>query len=155
MYSFHLDCSLYYFCFRSDDSSHTYLVRLLVQPFCSFRGKVHEHLQGVPGGFIWLSKIRSVRLFPTKPHRLGPCRCSLFVPNSGRLATSSLFNHHQCHSGSVVTSLQYLLARWGMTRWHRSLNSLSCHMLLLRSQLRSKSLLTETKNLRWWQQARC
>ena len=91
MYSFHLDCSLYYFCFRSDDSSHTYLVRLLVQPFCSFRGKVHEHLQGVPGGFIWLSKIRSVRLFPTKPHRLGHCRCSLFVPNSGRLATSSLF----------------------------------------------------------------
>jgi len=144
MYSFHLDCSLYYFCFRSDDSSHTYLVRLLVQPFCSFRGKVHEHLQGVPGGFIWLSKIQSVRvvsdefmsiykeflvasfgwaepkalgLFPTKLHHLGPCLRSLFVPNYGRLATSSLFNHHQCHSGSVVTALQYLLHVEDAT-WH-------------------------------------
>jgi hypothetical protein len=30
-----------------------------LSPFCSFRGQVHEHLQGVPGGYIWLSKTSS------------------------------------------------------------------------------------------------
>ena len=58
--------------------------------------------------FGW-AKSKALGLFPTKLHHLGPCLRSLFVPNYGRLATSSLFNHHQCHSGSVVTALQYLL----------------------------------------------
>uniref|UniRef100_A0A453M148 Uncharacterized protein n=1 Tax=Aegilops tauschii subsp. strangulata TaxID=200361 RepID=A0A453M148_AEGTS len=64
---------------------------------CSFRGQVHEHLQGVPLRRIWLSKTEHMDVCRCK--KMLPV-CSLCRRNSSSLMCGRL--HFVCYSVSVV-----------------------------------------------------